>query len=735
MPETNINFSGDSELGYGQLLAVLLRRRLWILGTLCCVLPLAAMTSLRKEPTYQSSMQFLVEPNYKSSANMTTTDSTNTQIAGSNIELDYATQIRLMQSSEVLTKAIAILRPDYPTMTIDGLKSALAVSRVTETKDKIETNILQVDYVSNEPKKTQKVLQVLEKVYVDYNRQQQEQRLVKGLAFINQQLPEADGSVAEAEKALEQFREQQNLIDPQQRAAEISDGLSAITAERTKIRATFQDSQSRFETLQRQLARSPQVALVASRLTESERYQALLNALQETELALAQQRVRFTDAAPSVVALLEKQTNQQQLLRQEASRVVGIPIEAEPSQLQAEGQLSDVDIKLVEELATTQSAILGLAAQDRSLTEAESRLRAELNRYPGLIAEYNRLQPDIEANRNTLQQLLRAKQQLGIEIARGGFNWQVVEMAQVGKKTGPNLVTDLLLGAIVGTFLGATAAFIREAMDDLIHSSSKLRETVALPFLGEVPKLPRGNAFAPLTQRAKHSIPILESVNWLPFRESIDLIYKNIQLLQTTPLKSIAVTSTLAGEGKSTVALALAMSTARLKQRVLIIDADMRFPSLHEKIRVSNQQGLSSLLNGQQEAPVLHRMGGVDVLTSGPKSSDPLQLLSSPRMRGWMQLFQQQYDLVILDCPPVLGIADAIEAASLCNGVLMVGRIDRVSQSELVQSVTALNELNVIGIVANGADMSRNRYNGYVQRTSMVAPGGESQPVPVTYKS
>jgi polysaccharide biosynthesis transport protein len=727
MPENHL--SNDSELGYGQLLSVLLRRKLWVIGALCCALPLAAILSLRKQPVYLSSMQFLVEPNYnRTGAFDASGTNPNVQLSESNIELDYATQIRIMQSSEVLSKAAALLRPDYPTLTIDDLKNALSVTRVIETKDKLETNILQVEFTGNNSKRTQKVLQVLEKVYLDYNLQQQEQRLIKGLAFINQQLPEADGSVAEAEKALERFRKEQNLIDPQQRAAEISEALSTIADSRRTLQAQYQDAQVRLTTLQQQLARSPQAALFSSRLSESTRYQTLLNALQETELAVAQQRVVFTDQAPSVVSLTQKLNNQRQLLQQEASRVLGTSVDAsalDANQLQAQGQLGAIDLKLVAELAAGQSAIRGISAQDRSLSKTEQQLRSELNRYPGLIAQYNRLQPDIETNRETFQQLLKAKQQLGIEIARGGLNWQVVEPPQLGTRMGPNLITDLLLGAIVGTFLGATIAFIREATDDLIHSSTKLSETVALPFLGNVPNLPSSRSSLAFLGASKVTLPVMEAVNWLPFREAIDLIYKNIQLSQTHPLRSIAVTSALEGEGKSTIALALALSAARLKQRVLIIDADLRFPSLHEKVKVPNQKGLSSLLKGEQQQPTLHHISHTDILTSGAKDPDPLLLLSSTAMQDWMKTFQQQYDLVILDCPPVLGIVDAIQAASLCDGILLVGRIDRVSQTEVVQAVTALNELNVIGIVANGADNPRNRYSGYLSQTA-IAPSADA---------
>jgi Mrp family chromosome partitioning ATPase len=164
------------------------------------------------------------------------------------------------------------------------------------------------------------------------------------------------------------------------------------------------------------------------------------------------------------------------------------------------------------------------------------------------------------------------------------------------------------------------------------------------------------------------------------------------------------------------VSIGLALSAARLHQRVLLIDANLRSPSLHHQLNLPNRQGLSTLLSGEDRQPLLHRIGAnTDVLTAGPLSSDPVRLLSSDELRDWIRAFEKDYDLIILDSCAVLGVVDAIQTASLCEGVAVVARLDSVSQSSLIQAATALNGLNVMGIIANsvkGAQVAYGRPSG-----------------------
>jgi succinoglycan biosynthesis transport protein ExoP len=722
MLESKFNGSADSELGYGQLFAVLMRRRILLIGVILGAIAVSAFLSARKEATYRSSMQLLVESNYGRNPEVLRDVAQRNQAFETLTEVDYATQIRLMRSPVLVARAVDQLRAEYSDISTQEIQAGLGVSRVTETEDEIQTKILQVDYTSNDPEKTQRVLEVMSSVYLDYNLEQQELRLSNGLAFIDEQLPTVRAEVAQAEQSLRQFREQQSVVDPEQQAAEVTQALNTIMGERRALRADFEDTQDRFNNLQSQLARSPEGALIASRLSQSQRFQALLNSLQETELLLAEQRVTFTDQAPPVQGLLEQTNNQRQLIQQEAVRVLGETTQADLSEdgIVRMAQLSQIDLNLIGQLVDTQTILVGLRARDQSLAQAEAQLRTELNQFPQLITEYNRLQPDITTQRETLQQLLAARQEIGLEIAQGGYNWQIVEPSDIGRRIGPNLEVDLILGAVVGIFLGVVLAFLRE--DDVLHSPDRIQETVALPMLGTVPNLPSSITGASRFNfgAGQATAPILQAANWPLFRESLDLIYKSIQRADIgSNLKSIAITSATAGEGKTTLALGLALSASRLHKRVLLIDANLRSPSLHRQLNLPNEQGLSTILTGDQTEASINRLNSnTDVLTAGPTSRDPVKLLSSQQMKDWMSLFEKDYDLVILDTSPVIGIVDAIETASSCDGIVMVARVDQVSQSDLIQAVTMLGEMNTIGIVANGAkDLKVQSITPYVQST------------------
>ncbi|KAM3093864.1 GumC family protein [Phormidesmis sp. 146-12] len=722
MAESNSHLlMSEPDPGYGQLLAVLVRRRWWVIGILGATVLISGVFTLFSKSTYRSSMQLMIESNYRSRKTDTGTTGT-PSFADSNVEIDNATQLNLMRSSQLLQRAVDQLEPRYRDIEVDQLKNNLTVSQVLEQKgnDKIGTSIFEIVYIDSDRQKTQDVLQAIQQVYQQYNLEQQKLRLTKGLSFINDQIPQVEARVNTAEAELEKFRKKQDLIDPELQSKSLVEALSSLQKDQRLNRADLKDLQARYGALQQQLARSPQQAAIAARLSQSPRYQSLLNEIQKSEIAIVKERTRFKDKAPFVQQVIDQRQKQLALLRQEVQRILGPQTAAlAPSAdgLVAAGQLGENDLKFASSLVEAQVNLVAAQARDRSLTDNEAQLRAELKRFPSLLAEYNRLQPNVLVNRETLQQLLKARQELGLEIARGGFDWQLVEPPQLGRKTGPSWLRNLLLGSVAGLMLGSVAAFLRDAADDAVRTSEDLKKQVAFPLLGLVPEVPL-NEIAPFQKSPSLAPSPLEVIHWAPFRESLDLIYKNIQLLTiASPLKSIVITSALAGEGKSTIALGLAISAARLHQRVLLIDADLRRPGLHKQLELPNEQGLSNLLssdralsqNAIQPASTYSDLS-ISVLTAGPAPTDPVKLLSSRRMRELMLMFEQSYDLVIVDSPPALGIVDAMLAASFCDGALFVGRIGQVSRNEVTQAAAAMSRLNVIGIVANGAQNTSNAY-------------------------
>ncbi|BDI14518.1 hypothetical protein ANSO36C_03200 [Nostoc cf. commune SO-36] len=719
----------ESEPSYGQMFAVFVRRFPWFLAVLISSIAIASMVTLKTKPTYKSSMQLLVEPNYQGKTEGAGLDN---QFTDSNVVIDTATQLNLMQSSGLIQKAVDKLQSDYPDISSSEIKTSLVLTQLRSKEDNVATKIFQVEYTAGDPEKTQKVLGAIRQVYVEYNKQQQNSRLQKGLQIIREQLSKASEEVNAAETNLQRFRRNQNLIDPESQARAIETALNNIAQERQTTRAQYGEALARQKSLEEQLNRSPQNALVASRLSQSTRYQGLLNEIQKSELALAQERLRFTDETPNVQKLKEQLQSQKELLQQEVGRTLGEKSAGAITSgdaLLERGQLGQIDLSLAGQLVETQTNIVALTARDQTLAQKENELRFEIKRFPPLLAYYNRMLPQLQFSRERLEQLLRAEQQLRQELSKGGFNWEVVEDPQKGTQLGPNLQQNLLLGAVVGLMLGGIAAFIRESTDDAVHTTAELEKQMAMPLLGTTPKLPPAKPkesmiklpFGKPEVLAPWTIQVLQSP---PRWESLDLIYKNIELLNTvTNLKSLMITSALADEGKSALALGLAMSAARLHKRVLLIDANLRDPSLHEQLNLPNEQGLSTLLASDATLPnqiSLQYSGSayIDILTAGPKPADPANLLSSPRMMELMAAFEQSYDLVLIDAPPVLGLVDAMLTASSCRSVVMVASIGIVTRSQLTQATAMLSKLNLIGVVANGVSNSSN-YVPYIKQEQL----------------
>ncbi|WP_375498811.1 GumC family protein [uncultured Nostoc sp.] len=726
----HITPASETEPSYGQLFAVFVRRFPWFLAVLITSIAIAGMVTFKTKPTYKSSMQLLVEPNYQGKTEGAGLDN---QFTDSNVVIDTATQLNLMQSSGLIQKAVDKLQSDYPDISVAEIKSSLVLTQLRSKEDNVATKIFQVEYTAGDPEKTQKVLGAIRQVYVEYNKQQQDSRLQKGLQIIREQLSKASEEVNAAETNLQRFRRNQNLIDPESQAKAIETALNNIAQERQTTRAQYGEALARQKSLEEQLNRSPQNALVASRLSQSTRYQGLLNEIQKSELALAQERLRFTDETPSVQKLKEQLKSQKELLQQEVGRTLGEKSAGaftNGDSLLEKGQLGQIDLSLAGQLVETQTTIVALTARDQTLAQKENELRFEIKRFPPLLAYYNRMLPQLQFSRERLEQLLRAEQQLRQELSKGGFNWEVVEEPQKGGQLGPNLQQNLLLGAVVGFMLGGIVAFIRESADDAVHTTAELEKQMAMPLLGTTPKLPPAKPresmiklpFGKPEVLAPWTIQVLQSP---PRWESLDLIYKNIELLNTVAnLKSLMITSALPDEGKSALALGLAMSAARLHKRVLLIDANLRDPSLHEQLNLPNEQGLSTLLASDATLPnqiSLQYSGSayIDIMTAGPRPADPANLLSSPRMMELMAAFEENYDLVLIDAPPVLGLVDAMLTASSCRSVVMVASIGIVTRSQLHQATAMLSKLNLIGVVANGVSNSSSNYVPYIKQQQL----------------
>ena len=287
-----------------------------------------------------------------------------------------------------------------------------------------------------------------------------------------------------------------------------------------------------------------------------------------------------------------------------------------------------------------------------------------------------------------------------------------------------NWFLGVLAGALsLSTILALTQEPVYESSfqllidDDTIHSPQELEQECGQILLGVIPELPaeslnQQNSDLLLNQFSDRDRSIEQAIYLRPLREALDLIYQNVKHLNPEGTsQSLLITSIEPGVDSLTLMLGLASSAVRANQKVLLIDTNFRFPSLHQQFGVENERGLSNLLMGEvtnaqiQTVSLLNEE--VELLTAGSTSvSDPIKLLNSSRIKELMFAFERNYDLVLLNSPPVLGYVDVLQTAQCCQGVVLIEKINRITKSKLSEANALLSQLNVLGIVADGGEAS-----------------------------
>ncbi|MFJ7748580.1 polysaccharide biosynthesis tyrosine autokinase [Arthrobacter sp. NPDC097144] len=259
----------------------------------------------------------------------------------------------------------------------------------------------------------------------------------------------------------------------------------------------------------------------------------------------------------------------------------------------------------------------------------------------------------------------------------------------------PQTSLNLLLGLLYGLAVGLVVAILRHVLDRHVRSEADVRKSTSLPLLGGITE-------SPATRHSSRPI-VLGGPGTDAFRQ----LRTNLEFVAVSQqMKSLVVTSSQAGEGKSTVALNLALSIAQSGQKVILVDADLRLPSVAAATGLEGNIGLTTVLIGRTtltEATQHWGSGGLSVLTSGPLPPNPTELLGSAAMSELIAELELEYDTIILDAPPVLPVADAAILTRQTDSILLVVGATRVSQHNLSKAVEQLSlvNANVVGVVLN----------------------------------
>ncbi len=396
-----------------------------------------------------------------------------------------------------------------------------------------------------------------------------------------------------------------------------------------------------------------------------------------------------------------------------------------PKALEVKNQIDQtqrsIDSEAQRVVKRLQSSLVSAQARESMLHRALEAQKVEANELNEKAIDFSILKRDLDANRTLYEGLLQKLKEAGVSAGLRSSNIRVVDMARVpAKPSVPNLPRNLALSLAIGLIGGVALSFMVETLDNTVQTPDQVQALTGMPSLGLVPesKLLEGVRDIPRLARssALSRDPSKQLVAQLRPTSDIAESYRTVRtsiLLSSAvrPPRIMMFTSPLPKEGKTTTSVNMAVVLAQRGVRVLLIDADMRRPSVHGAFGLPNTSGLSSLLAGlDQYESVLRTFSpqpNLSIITAGPIAPNPAELLGSDRMRDLLAKLRTEYDHVILDTPPVIPVTDPAVLSAMVDAVLLVVRSGKTTKNALRHARNLLLQINapVMGTIVNGANM------------------------------
>ncbi|MEG3877808.1 polysaccharide biosynthesis tyrosine autokinase [Microcoleus sp. herbarium7] len=673
--------------------------------------------------TYQGDFRMLVEP-VTTEARIADPSALANRSEGGGVpnreffSLDYATQLEILQSPQMLSAIAKQVQKKYPEVTEEILKKGLVILRVGDNELTI-TKILEVRFMGTDPKLVEFVLQETKKKYLKYSLDERKTRIGEGVKFIEDQLPGLSKRVNDLKSELQVIQQQQKITDPKEQGAQLIAQVRTVETLELETQRLLQEQKILYANLQKQLDFTPNEAIAASALSEEPQYKELLTKVKEVEGQIAVETARFKSANPIVEALERKRANLVALLNKQTDRILGQNLVGTQANSKVQNFQNSIRIGLIKQLVDTANQVQVLEARSQAIAETKNNLNRQAREFPTIARRYNELQQQLEIAARTRDQLLSQRETLRIQAAQSQVPWEMISEPQIPRDAKGNLIpvasknrNKLVMALFGGLVLGVAAAILMEKLRNIFYSPDDVKDAVDAPLLGAIPLYKNARNFPPSIANAYAYLEGKErnNKNASEFIEAFDSLYTNIRFLSSNrTISSLAVGSAAVGEGKSTVALNLAHVAALAGQRVLLVDANLHSPSLHLLLELPNVKGLSNLLDNKNEpGEIIQRSPEVDnlfVLTAGLPVPGTARRLASSGMQYLMEELQATFDLVIYDTPALIDSKDANFLAARTDGILMVVTIRQVNFSVVKKVFSQLENFGIpcLGTVANHA--------------------------------
>ena len=704
-PERGSGERHDGDSSLVRLLRVLYRRRTTALLTAGAVTLLGGLVTLQRRlvsPLYQGGFTLLIaDPVNEPGAGAPVAEGGGASLdalARNAVRNDVPTLIRVLQSPAVLGPVDDALRARGITE-LPTVKVTLQAADPDQKTPILASGVLGVQAVGRDPQVLQLTLDLAQREMLGWALEQRRTKLAQGVRFLDQQAPVLQQKSDRLQRDLERFRTVHGVIQPEQEATTLRGQLETVRNRAIALQA----EQARLLELREQVRQGNLTARAfIDTPTEGNRdgtvavgldNQPLLEQLTKVEQQLAETRAQFRDDSLQVRSLMATRDQLRPLVHRK------------------ELQALDTSLRLN-------------AQALRASVGQQQRLASEFRRLPALLRAYESINQRLRVAQGNVESYLRTREQFQLEIAQKNMPWKVIVPPAVNPEpVEPKLSRGLLQSLALGLVAGAGAALLRDRLDTALQEPEEARKALALPLLGHIPC--QGGATG-------------QDAEGFALQEALRELASSLRFLEgSRSRRSLGLTSALPAEGKSHVSLLLARTLAELGQRVLLVDADLRRPQLHQRLGLSNSRGLTTLLGADPPDlfQVLQPVPGQEalaLLSAGPLPQDPPRLIGSSAMPNLVQRLGDSglFDVVLYDLPPVLGLADASLLAGHLDGVLLLVSLGQVPRRRSLAALERLKEAraSVLGVVTNRqqpAAADADRHPTYRYYTS-ASPDGAS---------
>jgi polysaccharide biosynthesis transport protein len=558
--------------------------------------------------------------------------------------------------------------------TLDKFLEGLTISPIRDSR------LVDVKYDSPNPRLAAAVANALANSYIEQSLEFKYTASREASDWLGQRLGEQRKQVESTEAALQRYREQNDALSLEERQNIVVQKLADLNSAVTKAKT---------ERLLKEAAYNQIVGMQHDRQLIDTMPAVLSNQF------VQQQKNELAD-------LQRQQTQLSEKLGPNHPDMVKLRLAIQS----AEARIQNEIVKIVQSMKNDYQAS---AVQEQSLVRALEQQKQDAQALNRKGIDYGVLQRDASSNRQIFDALMQRTKETGISGELKTSNIRIVDAAEVPRKpASPNVAANLALGFVGGAVLAIGLAFFFEYADNRIKSPAEIKAHLGLAVLGMVPRE---------AQEAGAAEPLLTNPVKATFAEAMRGVRTNVLFssLAAEGTRSLVITSTGPGEGKTLVASNLALALAQTGQRVILIDADMRRPRVNQVFGLPQEPGLSNVLVGEAKASAAVRQtasSNLWVLPAGHIPPNPAELLGSQRFEDFVKTLGEHFAWVIIDSPPVMAVTDAPIIAHRAGGVVFVVGAEMTSRHLAQTAIEQLTnaDAHVIGAVLNGVDLEHNAY-------------------------